>query len=423
MSRVRAPHKIGIALAGGGFLGAIYELGSLCALAEGIDGLDLKALDVYVGVSAGAFICAGLANGFSPHQMVRRFVESEDTNIPIDPATLMNPAWDEWRAALSKLPNVSRKIINEAFNRPFNRPITGPINGTNSRPTDPPNTSWKALLWQAIERGSELLPRGLMDSSATQAKFAQLFAEAGRTDDFRKLSSILRIVATDLDSGESVEFGSKGFDAVPISTAIRASSAVPGLFAPVQINDRHYVDGALNKTLHASVALDAGARLVFCLNPLVPWDNTIGKDASNGMGQGLADILSQTVRTVVRSRMSVGLARYKVTHPKTDILLFEPQRDDPIIFKSRIFSFQARRALCEHVYQQTRRNLLERQSELKPILARHGLKLNITKLADQRTTLVRPQPRPKHAKPASLSAALQQLSFVLEDLDRHVRLS
>lgn len=403
MSRPRPTRKIGIALAGGGFLGAVYELGSLCALAEGIDGLDFKALDVYVGVSAGAFICAGLANGLSPHQMVRRFVESEDTNIPIDPATLMNPAWDEWRAALSKLPNVSRKIINEAFNRP--------------------NPSWKSLLWQAIERSGELLPRGLMDSSATQAKFAQLFAEAGRTDDFRKLSTILRIVATDLDSGESVEFGSKGFDDVPISTAIRASSAVPGLFAPVQINQRHYVDGALNKTLHASVALDAGAQLVFCLNPLVPWDNTIGNGASNGMGQGLADILSQTVRTVIRSRMSVGLARYQVTHPKTDILLFEPQRDDPVIFKSRIFSFQARRALCEHVYQQTRRHLLERQAELKPILARHGLKLNIAKLADQRTTLVRPQPRPKHAKPASLSAALHQLSFVLEDLDRHVRLS
>lgn len=419
MSKVQAPHKIGIALAGGGFLGAVYELGSLCALAEGIDGLDLKALDVYVGVSAGAFICAGLANGLSPHQMVRRFVESEDTNIPIDPATLMSPAWDEWRTALKKLPNVSRKIINEAFDRTIGQSISGSISGTIGRP----NPSWKALLWQAIERGGELLPRGIMDSSATQTKFAQLFAEAGRTDDFRKLSSILRIVATDLDSGESIEFGSTGFDAVPISTAIRASSAVPGLFAPVQINDRHYVDGALNKTLHASVALDAGAKLVFCLNPLVPWDNTIGNNASNGMGQGLADILSQTVRTVVRSRMSVGLARYKVTHPKTDILLFEPQRDDPIIFKSRIFSFQARRALCEHVYQQTRRNLLERQTELTPILARHGLKLNIAKLADQRTTLVRPQPRPKHSKPASLSAALHQLSFVLEDLDRHVRLN
>lgn len=404
MSRPQPTRKVGIALAGGGFLGAVYELGSLCALAEGIDGLDFKALDVYVGVSAGAFICAGLANGLSPHQMVRRFVESEDTNIPIDPATLMNPAWDEWRAALSKLPKVSRKIINEAFNRP--------------------DTSWKGLIWQAIERSGELLPRGLMDSSATQEKFAQLFAEEGRTDDFRKLSTILRIVATDLDSGESVEFGSKGFDAIPISTAIRASSAVPGLFAPVQINDRHYVDGALNKTLHASVALDAGAQLVFCLNPLVPWDNTISNQSNNGngMGQGLADILSQTVRTAIRSRMSVGLARYRVTHPTTDILLFEPQRDDPVIFKSRIFSFQARRALCEHVYQQTRRDLLKRESELTPILARHGLKLNKNKLADQRMTLVRPQPRPKHSKPASLSAAIHQLKFVLEDLDRHVRL-
>ena len=67
-------------------------------------------------------------------------------------------------------------------------------------------------------------------------------------------------------------FGSTGRDHVPISRAIQASSALPGLFPPVEIDGEHYVDGALNKTLHASVALDQGVGLLLCVNPLVPFD-------------------------------------------------------------------------------------------------------------------------------------------------------
>ena len=42
--------RVGIAIAGGGPIGGMYELGVLRALDEAIDGLDLTALDVYVGV-------------------------------------------------------------------------------------------------------------------------------------------------------------------------------------------------------------------------------------------------------------------------------------------------------------------------------------------------------------------------------------
>jgi NTE family protein len=39
---------------------------------------------------------------------------------------------------------------------------------------------------------------------------------------------------------------------------VQASAALPGLFPPVEIDDQYYVDGALKKTMHASVALDEG---------------------------------------------------------------------------------------------------------------------------------------------------------------------
>ena len=58
--------RIGLALGGGGPLGGIYEIGALRALDEALDGLDFNNIDVYVGVNAGSFVAANLANNFDP---------------------------------------------------------------------------------------------------------------------------------------------------------------------------------------------------------------------------------------------------------------------------------------------------------------------------------------------------------------------
>ncbi|MGH8807133.1 MAG: patatin-like phospholipase family protein, partial [Noviherbaspirillum sp.] len=50
--------RIGLALAGGGPLGAVYEIGALAAIAESVEGLDLNDADIYVGISAGGIIAA-----------------------------------------------------------------------------------------------------------------------------------------------------------------------------------------------------------------------------------------------------------------------------------------------------------------------------------------------------------------------------
>ncbi len=63
---VAHPPKIALALSGGGPLGAIYEIGAMCALQESLNGIDFTRLNHYVGVSAGGFIAAALANGISP---------------------------------------------------------------------------------------------------------------------------------------------------------------------------------------------------------------------------------------------------------------------------------------------------------------------------------------------------------------------
>src|SRR5512139_2908286 len=84
--------RVGLALAGGGPLGAIYEIGALSALTEALEGLDLNDADVYVGVSAGGFIAAALANGISPHQLSRVFIEGDKSQDRFEPSILLRPA-------------------------------------------------------------------------------------------------------------------------------------------------------------------------------------------------------------------------------------------------------------------------------------------------------------------------------------------
>lgn len=416
--RRAVPAKIGLALAGGGFLGAAYELGALAALAESIDGLALNQLDAYVGVSAGSFIAAGLANGLSPYQMVRMFVDSADSATSFDPSALVQPAYRELAAALKALPKVGAAAVRAGLR---NWPL-----------------GMRPMLWRAIEQASPALPTGMINAALAQQKLAAILNRPGRSDDFRKLRPRLRVLATDIDTGLPVEFGAPGFDRVPISLAVAASSAIPGLFAPVEVDGRFYVDGALNKTLHASVALDAGARLVLCVNPLVPFSGSFGGTAHSakspgGQGSGsrvtspphrnLGSVLAQSVRTAIRSRMSVGLAKYGATHPGADVLLFEPRSDDARMFHSSILSVSKRRQLCEHAYQQTRRDLRRRAVELEPILARHGLSLNRAVLDDSHLHLLRGEIRSAHAKPHSLLATTARLRHTLDDLDRVLRLS
>ena len=91
------PPKIALALAGGGPLGAIYEVGAMCALEESLNGMDFTKLDHYVGVSAGGFIVAALANGMSPRELCASFIENDsEPSDTFDPSWLLKPAYGEF---------------------------------------------------------------------------------------------------------------------------------------------------------------------------------------------------------------------------------------------------------------------------------------------------------------------------------------
>lgn len=389
---------IGLALAGGGPVGGIYEVGALAALAEACEGADFNDFDIYVGVSSGGFVAAALANGLSPARLAGMLVGKGADEV-FDPDVLLHPAVGEYWHRLRTLPPLFWSSLRHYLSDPFGH-----------------------SLLEAFQQLGHALPTGIFDNSAIDALLRQLFSRRGRSNDFRTLRRRLFLVATDLDSGEAVAFGSPGHDDVPVSTAVQASAALPGLFPPVRIAGRDYVDGALIKTLHASVALREGAELVLCINPLVPFDadlaarrprrEHLAPTPGHLVDGGLPVVLSQTFRAIVHSRMRVGMDRYRHLYGGADVVLFEPTRDDADMFFTNVFSYRSRRRLCEHAYQRTRTDLYRRRHELAPILERHGLHLNVAVLKDHRRTLLHRQ------KGHQLGAATGALASVLDDLER-----
>jgi NTE family protein len=396
--------KVGLALAGGGPEGGVYEIGVLRALDEAIDGVDFNRLPIYVGVSAGAFVAAHLANGLATAQVIRAIFDPDPGEHPFHPGTFFRPALGEMVRRGSQAPRLFLEALLDFLQRPHDQ-----------------------TLLESLLRLSEALPIGLFDNEPIFEYLHHIYTSKGRTDDFRELSTRLVIVATDLDSGKAVRFGEPGRDHVPISRAVQASGALPGLYPPVRIDGRQFVDGVLLKTMHASVALESGADLVICVNPLVPVNLLVGKPGNHLPGTltelGLPIVLSQAFRTLIHSRMTVGIAAYAPRYPDQDIVLVEPQADDYSMFFTSIFSFAQRKEICEHAYDATRRDLRRRYDELAPVFRRHGMRLRREVLDDSTRDLwtgvgLKGGPRPDVVEGVLL--AVEKLDLALDSLEHWI---
>ena len=360
-----ATGTLGLALAGGGPAGAIYEIGVLRALDDAVDGLDLNDVPVTVGVSAGAFVGSCLANGITSAQLARSVVGEEPGEDLFRPELFLSPAFREYAKSGRRVPGLVLDAVVSAIR-------------------DPEATS--GVVSALVDRLGRALPVGVFDNGPLREYLATVFAREGRTDDFAELKNELYVVASDLDSGESVRFGSVDARQTPISLAVQASTALPGLYPPVEIAGRQFVDGVLHKTVHASVAFDRGAQLVICVNPILPvyTSRAVALGAMKRgqlVDRGMPGVMSQTFRTLIHSRMATGMAAYRERYEGADLVLFEPRPDDYTMFFTNVFSFAARKEVVQHAYRSTLRQLADRADEVGPVFERHGLRLRLDVLA------------------------------------------
>lgn len=119
--------------------------------------------------------------------------------------------------------------------------------------------------------------RGVLKGEALQ----ELINQKVRNLSIQKLPRPLGVVATDLQNGERVLFrtGNTGM-------AVRASSAVPGIFQPIEISGRDYVDGGLTSPVPAQSARAMGADFVIAVD--------ISHVARRARLAGTMDVMLQT---------------------------------------------------------------------------------------------------------------------------------
>ena len=224
--------RVGLVLGAGGIQGGAWLTGGLDALAEET-GWDPASADYVVGTSAGSMIGALCASGIPPWFMVahsrgrrsrargrarargrrggprrRRRLPLERTWPPIGPGS--------WRLAL--------------------RTLTQPHRFTPATVA----TGW--------------LPRGV-------------FSVEGLKDTVRSVVPSgwsphpnLWIMACDYSTGRRVAFGRAGSPDADLADAVAASCAIPGLYHPVTIGGRRYVDGGIYSASNADILRSERAR-------------------------------------------------------------------------------------------------------------------------------------------------------------------
>jgi len=357
--------KTALVLSGGGLTGAVYHIGALRALGDVLLDRSVNDFDIYVGTSAGAVISACIANGIRTKDLFRA-VSGGAGPTTLHRADVFRPNVEEFARKLASLPAMTAWAISHYIR--------------NFRDMD------------LIDFGTlfaDILPSGLFQSGAGARYLERVFAYNNVTNDFRRLKRELLLIAADLDNGERAVFGTGFMDKVPISVAAAASSAVPVLYTPMRINGREYVDGGIRGTASIDLAIERGADLVICVNPLVPFDNSdrhipkLGADARRVSEKGFSAIINQVTRTALHSGLQYHIKQVRRAHPEVDIMVIEPRRNDARMFVSNPMRFSSRMLIARHGYQSVIVELDEQFERNKDLLARHGITVRRSLVREQ----------------------------------------
>jgi len=364
--RRRKRSKTALVLGGGGLTGGVYEIGALRALDLLSVNRTVNEFDIYVGTSAGSFVAALAANGVTPEEMMR--VVNQQVPTPfrdIDLGQLLRPNLVEFARKGLLMPLRLLSVARELA------PQIGSI----------------SVMDVALGL-AEGLPSGMYSGSGVEQYLRTVLSDPDRSDDFRMLENELYLTATDLDTCERVVFGSPDWNDVPISTAVRASTALPMVYKPTKIRDRELVDGGIVSTTNLDIAVDAGAKLLVVVNPLVPFVNDFSQRVPTLFGSrpkhvsdmGFPQIGYQVFKMLAYQRLHEMAKQWEDRYPGVDIILIEPEADDELMFQTSIMNFTSRVEIARHGFQSVTVKLANDYDRLKAICDRHGLEISATRV-------------------------------------------
>jgi NTE family protein len=231
---------------------------------------------------------------------------------------------------------------------------------------------------------AELLPSGAYTGAGIEHYLQKVLAEPGRTDNFGELACELYLTATDLDTCERVVFGVDGTEDVPISTAVRASGALPMVYAPVRVKDRELIDGGMVSTTNLDIAVQAGAKLVIVINPIVPFVNDFASEVRTLRGvrprrvsdMGFPQIGYQAFKLVAHQRLHELAKGWEQRYPGVDIVLIEPEPTDELMFQTSMMNFASRVEIARHGFESVTKHLAGEYDRYQAVAERHGLAIS-----------------------------------------------
>src|SRR5258708_257993 len=371
--------KTALVLASGGLTGVAYEVGALRALDHILTNRTVNDFDIYVGTSAGAVVAASLANGMPPIML----------------AGLLAGTVPGFRR-LSRLA-LYRLNVGEAVERLWGAPtLVRAALGDFWRFRD------RMPLMETLYGLAPLLPSGIFSNEGIVDYVVETFATAGLSDDFRDVAKELHIIAADIETDQRVDFSMGTTPNVPISRAVAASTSIPLVFRPVEIDGHHYVDGGIKGQGGVDMAIDRGATLIVIVNGLVPRDTVaIGAHASTDEARrsifdlGLRAIGNQVLRGMLHDSLINHVKSLRQEHPEVDFILIEPRPDDEKMFFHEVMSFSAQMIVLQHGYETVISGLYENWPYISRVLPRHGIEIT-RKLVDSKPLEVSVKEMEKH---------------------------
>lgn len=233
--------KLGLVLGGGGLVGMGYHAGALQALDDW--GLDLAAADLLVGTSAGSIMASYMAVGWKPTDFYD-YALGRHPDVQKDPQDPREQLRRVFTPLSKNATERARRSVGSALALASSRGYLKRVHA--GEPGD------------AFRR---LFPAGMYSTEETRRRFREDLVEEwpDRT---------IYVCAVDLYTGERIVFGHPAAPSAPLPEAVLASTSIPGVFPPVEIDGRHYVDGGVKSATSLDLASDFGCELILCIAPL-----------------------------------------------------------------------------------------------------------------------------------------------------------
>jgi len=393
--------KVALVLAGGAISGGAFKLGGLVALNRFLINRKVNEFDMYVGLSAGAFIGAFLAGGLPPEELLKGL---DGTSLRISQLKFHDfywPAVPEWarrgrrfsrdmvtvwpRLALSLVRFMSRN--REHMRSQILEAIANPSYTSMEKVIGPMIS--EVMDEVGLPHVGRYVPAGIFDNSRVESYVRNNLDRNHIPNDFRLLHQerdvSLYVTATNLNNARGVVFGHDADHTAAISESVQASTAIPGFYVPARIRGEEYLDAAVRKTANASLARHKGADLIILYNPLRPFMNRsryqLTPTVASLSDLGLGTVINQTIRTLLQTRLYLGLEKLRFDPGfHGDVIVIEPMETDAEFFSLNPLAFWNRGVAATHGYNSVRRSLEQNFSEVRRVLAAYGLDCDLSRL-------------------------------------------